>query len=211
MKNFFLAVFFLAAFAGPLAAAGPDNASRRIDGLRPPTPEEKAYLRDRIQRVDSLLPNAYAFRRAALESGFSRAPDAALAPGLPSAAKNLRYLPRVGDQGALGSCTAWAACYYYKTYQEAREHGWERPDPASSPDKVMSPSFCYNLANKGEDKGAPLATLRTASFFCLYAAVIQKQFSHRLSEESFSLAAAPESKNSALLVLSPQGIHLQAG
>ncbi|MFC1546594.1 T9SS type A sorting domain-containing protein [bacterium] len=78
---------------------------------------------------------------------------------LPTSVKNYKYLPVVGDQGNQGSCSGWAVCYYYKTYQEAKEHGWQRPDPSINPERVMSPAFGYNLANFGEDNGSYPADL----------------------------------------------------
>ncbi|MCE5231445.1 FG-GAP-like repeat-containing protein [bacterium] len=67
---------------------------------------------------------------------------------LPARVVNVNYLPAVGRQ-AFGSCTSWAIVYYYKTWQEAKEHGWVRPDPATHPERVMSPAFVFNLANAG--------------------------------------------------------------
>jgi len=59
---------------------------------------------------------------------------------LPSSADNSDGLPPVGDHGDQGSCTPWAVAYYYKSYQEAREHGWNLSDPAHR----FSPAFLYN-------------------------------------------------------------------
>ncbi|MFC1567177.1 C1 family peptidase, partial [bacterium] len=75
------------------------------------------------------------------------------AESLPSKVVNHTYLPPVGDQGSQASCLGWAGGYYYKTYQEAKEHGWVKPDPNVDPEHVMSPAFVYNLLNGGEDKG----------------------------------------------------------
>ncbi len=63
---------------------------------------------------------------------------------LPSRVVNVNYLPPVGRQ-AYGSCTSWAIVYYYKTWQEAKEHGWTRADLAAHPEHVMSPAFIFNL------------------------------------------------------------------
>lgn len=67
---------------------------------------------------------------------------------LPSRVVNINYLPPVGLQ-VFGSCTSWAIVYYYKTWQEAKEHGWTRSDLATHPEHVMSPAFIFNLANAG--------------------------------------------------------------
>ncbi|MFC1566461.1 carboxypeptidase regulatory-like domain-containing protein [bacterium] len=76
---------------------------------------------------------------------------AATALSLPLSVKNYQYLPPIENQGSQGSCVGWAVGYYYKTYQEAREHGWINPTESQ---KIMSPSFLYNLGNMGEDQGS---------------------------------------------------------
>ena len=116
------------------------------NGIRPLTPDQEAYLKDRVVRINSIKPNRLALARSAAAS----APQA----GLPPSVSNWQYLPKVGNQGGQGSCAAWSTCYYYKTYQEAKEHGWNNPDYGVNPDHVMSPAFCYNLVNGGEDGGS---------------------------------------------------------
>jgi C1A family cysteine protease len=77
-----------------------------------------------------------------------------------AAASSARRLPRsvnltlgnlpVGNQGRQSSCVAWAAGYYYKTYQEAVQHRWS----VSDAEHRFSPSFIYNQINGGRDRGA---------------------------------------------------------
>ena len=74
---------------------------------------------------------------------------------LPLSVKNYQYLPTVRSQ-QLGDCGAFAPSYYYKTYQEAREHGWIRPDPDTHPERVMSPGFTFPLTGMGRNDGASL-------------------------------------------------------
>jgi len=50
-------------------------------------------------------------------------------------------LPPVGDQGIEPTCTLWAVAYYYKTFQEQLEWGWD----VNSTDHQFSPSFLYSL------------------------------------------------------------------
>jgi C1A family cysteine protease len=78
---------------------------------------------------------------------------------------NKSWFPPIGNQGSQGSCVAWAVGYYMKTYQEAKEHGWNLsmasweggyygyPSLAYQ-DEIMSPAFIYNLINNGVDKGS---------------------------------------------------------
>ena len=75
---------------------------------------------------------------------------------LPQAHANTLHLPAVRNQ-LLANCGAYAPSYYYKTYQEARERGWIRPDPNVHPERVMSPGFTYPLTSRGENSGAGLA------------------------------------------------------
>ncbi len=77
---------------------------------------------------------------------------------LPSSCANTLYLPAVRSQ-LLSNCGAYAPSYYYKTYQEAREHGWTHPDPDVNPERVMSPGFTFPLTNRGENNGAGLGTV----------------------------------------------------
>lgn len=58
--------------------------------------------------------------------------------------------PPIKSQGGQGSCTAWATGYYYKTYQEWQERGWDLTDT----DHQCSPAFVYNQINGGGDNGS---------------------------------------------------------
>jgi hypothetical protein len=58
-------------------------------------------------------------------------------------------LPPVGDQGAQGSCTAWAVGYYQKTHYEWLEYHWNLGQSSHQ----FSPAFIYNQANGGDDQG----------------------------------------------------------
>jgi C1A family cysteine protease len=48
-------------------------------------------------------------------------------------------MPNVKSQGSTSSCTSWATGYYYKTYQEALEEGWDRNQ------NTFSPMYLYSL------------------------------------------------------------------
>jgi len=62
------------------------------------------------------------------------------------------YFPPVGNQGAQGSCAAWATSYYTNTYYQAKIHGWT--DVKDNNAHIMSPAWTYNKANGGEDQGS---------------------------------------------------------
>jgi hypothetical protein len=57
----------------------------------------------------------------------------------------------IGDQGQTATCTGWAASYYYKTYQEWLEHGWDLEDGGPDYDYIFSPSFVYNQITNTTD------------------------------------------------------------
>jgi hypothetical protein len=74
------------------------------------------------------------------------------------------WFPPIGNQGRLGSCTAWAAGYYAHTFAMAKKNGWSLSGvkyggqgsgaPLSAQDRIMSPSFIYNQINNGVDNGS---------------------------------------------------------
>lgn len=53
-------------------------------------------------------------------------------------------IPPVGDQEETYTCVGWAASYYYKTYQEWLEHGWELENSDPNYDHIFSVNFVYN-------------------------------------------------------------------
>ena len=113
-------------------------------GLRAPTLSEWQQIAASVQVVDSVT--------------YPTAPvtvDNSLFP----------WFPPIGNQGSEGSCVAWSVGYYVKTFQEAKEHGWDFTGATwggaypgyptvSYEDKIMSPEFLYHLINNGTDNGA---------------------------------------------------------
>lgn len=59
------------------------------------------------------------------------------------------YFPPIGNQGEVGSCTAWATTYYQFTYEVNRLRGINTTEENS-----YSPTWTYNYTNKGVDKGS---------------------------------------------------------
>jgi len=100
--------------------------------------------------VRSIALNAIARARYAARTGQR--------VSLPAAVKNWEYFPKFGSQGQRGSCAAFSTCYYYKTFQEARDHGWVRPDPDANPEHSMSAAFIYNMSNGGIGSGTYIET-----------------------------------------------------
>ena len=120
-------------------------------GDRAPTPEEEAYVEENVVEVGDVNPNALAAARAIEDwvGGGDPGPD-----GLASAVDNstLMYFPPIRSQGSQGSCTTWAACYYFNTFTQARDAGWNVSGGDNT--KICSPAFMYPLINWGSDGGA---------------------------------------------------------
>ena len=79
----------------------------------------------------------------------------------------LPWFPPLANQGSQGSCVAFSVGYYAKTFQEAKERGWnlsgakwEGSYPGAPTvtyqDRIMSPKFVYNLIDGGTDNGGSL-------------------------------------------------------
>jgi C1A family cysteine protease len=93
-------------------------------GLAPPTKEDLEKLIGKISII-STLPESETQK--------------------PGAAQDLSTdvsFPSVGNQGAQGSCAAWALTYYTYGYLEAKDHGWSAS--SGNPDYLMSPAWTFN-------------------------------------------------------------------
>jgi len=146
------------------------GAEHRVGGMRPPTPAEQAYVDSVATRVVHIAPNALSQHRAGAEQEAAKASGAKarLPRTRPAAADNstLPYFPPIGDQGVQGSCAAWAAAYYYSTFTQAMDEGYDVSH--GDYDHISSPGFLYPLINGGGDNGAPIsvATARLADIGC---------------------------------------------
>jgi hypothetical protein len=79
-------------------------------------PPDQVLQRDtaaKVQPITSVAPSMFGRRRALALGGTTR----------PSKADNSLsvYFPPIGDQDGRPSCAAWAACYYWSTYTQARD------------------------------------------------------------------------------------------
>ena len=90
--------------------------------------------------------------RAVLPAGMSVVDPARVLASAepPPSAYFVSGVPPIGDQGAQGSCTAWAMNYYHKTQEEWTVRGWD----VSVPQHQYSPAFMYNHINGGDDNGS---------------------------------------------------------
>ncbi|MCM8806244.1 MAG: FG-GAP-like repeat-containing protein [Candidatus Omnitrophica bacterium] len=136
-----LLLFFSFAYAQDWAKIHPT-------GVRPLTPEEEARIRPKMFHITQ--------------------PQRIFKTPLPLSVKNTTYLPVVTSQGQLGSCAAYATCYYLKTHQEAKENGWIRPDPLAHPERIASPAWGYNLATRVPAYGDAVSHFEVADIICEY-------------------------------------------
>jgi cathepsin K len=76
-------------------------------------------------------------------------------------------LPPVGDQGPKGTCVAWATTYYYRTYQEGVEHGWDLAllDGGPNPDTVFSPAWTFSIGGNLDDDCSGMMTSAAFTIF----------------------------------------------
>jgi C1A family cysteine protease len=125
-------------------------------GARPPTPAEQAYIDAVYTQTTDVAPNRLARAREDLErrAAVQRGELLPTADGLPSAVDNstLQYFPPIRSQGSQGSCTAWASCYYYDTFTQAFDEGYDVSGGDNN--HICSPAFLYPLINGGVDWGA---------------------------------------------------------
>jgi hypothetical protein len=126
------------------------NYSQLVDGygtgMAPPSENEWAEIGESLYSIDTVEDT---------DGGPAIAVDNSATP----------WFPPIGNQGSQGSCVTWSVGYYVKTFQEAKEHGWDLSGaswiggysghPAVSyQDEIMSPAFIYNLINHGTDGGS---------------------------------------------------------
>jgi hypothetical protein len=126
------------------------NYSHQIDGygtgMAPPTESEWAEIGESLYSIDTVE-------------------DTDGAPAIAVDNSATPWFPPIGNQGSQGSCVTWSVGYYVKTFQDAKEHGWDLSEASwvggyyghptgSYQDKIMSPAFIYNLINHGTDGGS---------------------------------------------------------
>jgi C1A family cysteine protease len=100
------------------------------------------------------------------------------------------WFPPIGNQGSQGSCVAWAVGYYVKTFQEAKEHGWDFSGASwtggyygqptvSYQNEIISPAFIYNLCNGGVNNG--LSYYEAMQLVCFVGACSWEKMPYNLS------------------------------
>lgn len=77
---------------------------------------------------------------------------------LPARADVKKYFPPIGDQGRLGSCTAWATAYGGLSVAYNRALEQRLGELPRGPVVAFSPAYVYNLIHKGQCKGTSFLT-----------------------------------------------------
>ncbi len=62
-----------------------------------------------------------------------------------------KYFPKIGDQGSIGSCNAFASTYYHYTYEASKLNNI---DVKNNPGLGYSPKWTYNYINMGQNIGS---------------------------------------------------------
>jgi fibronectin type 3 domain-containing protein len=63
------------------------------------------------------------------------------------------YFPKIGNQGNIGSCGAWAETYYQFGFLKAKQMGWTDASTGNSA-HLFCPTWTYNKLNGGKDDGS---------------------------------------------------------
>ena len=118
--------------------------------------EDYEWIKNNVSTIQKVAPNDLAIKRLEDERKARGTVSAFnvkdLDSALPSAVDNsfLKYFPPIGDQGALGSCSAFNTTYYQFTYTIAMTKGWDvKNDPDNT--KKFSPKWTFNLTNSGRN------------------------------------------------------------
>ena len=176
----------------------------------------------RVAAQQTFLDQIPGERRAYVESRIFVVPaGVGMRAELPASLANTLHLPAVTSQGALGVCGAYGITYYVKTYQEAREHGWVRPDPLGEgeddpdrdPEHCASTAYTYKLLRHGPKAGAsPLEVAQNMVDFgaCDWATMpyVDTIITTVWPEERFWRAAAPWRARAAGVI---RDLHLPEG
>jgi hypothetical protein len=108
----------------------------RRTGLAPPTQEQWNDIVGNMKVLESVSGRG---------PGAPSSYDLSLSP----------FFPVVGDQGFVGSCSAWAAIYYDLGFLEAKDNGWVGASAGLS-ENLLSPLWTYNKVNEGVDEGSSM-------------------------------------------------------
>lgn len=144
MNRFFHALVFLAMI---LTACQGSSSPEKVSDI------EFKLSQDDTQLYSGLVaPSAEEYlclERSKMIRSFAGDGGTAFA-NLPQEMDLAKNFPAAGEQGRQNSCVGWALAYALKSFQEARELGWDLKE------HVFSPAFLYNQLNEGQDKGVDL-------------------------------------------------------
>jgi hypothetical protein len=113
--------------------------------------------------------------------------DASTHNTLPTSIDLSSRMPPVRDQMSQGSCAAWAVAYYYKSFQEHREHGWSYTN-----DTLFSPSYIFNQYATANDQGISIDDAMQTVVSQGVASLTSSPYNHQDWQTQPSLSAQAE-------------------
>ena len=142
------------------------------EGLIPETEEELEAFAKEFDQSDFSIPNNARFT---LPSSV----DLSTSP----------CFPPIGNQGGIGSCTAWASTYYQYSYEVNMLNNVN-----SAADRVIySPKWTYNNINRGIDKGSTY--IDAYKLLENQGALTQSQFPYPTSTSNYNIHELPTYAN----------------
>jgi C1A family cysteine protease len=146
-------ILFIPLFIIALTGCLEKNEFATVLGTDPLTQNGEVFIAEDGEEYWMGCENSYCY-------GFSAgAPDSEktlqnleIPNNLPTAFDLSNFLPEVGNQGRLGSCTAWATTYYGRSLLYNYSENNSRTQGVQ-----LSPSFVYNQITKGQCKGTSIS------------------------------------------------------
>jgi cathepsin K len=147
-KILFLPVFFFL-----LSGCLDNNEFASVLSTDPLTKEGEVFISEDGEEYWMGCENSYCYGfSGGVPEGSKTLQNLEIPANLPASFDLSGFLPEVGNQGRLGSCTAWATVYYGRSLLFNYSENSSRVQSIR-----LSPSFIYNQITRGQCKGTPIA------------------------------------------------------
>jgi C1A family cysteine protease len=149
MRKILSVLLFIIALTGCLEK----NEFATVLGTDPLTQNGEVFIAEDGEEYWMGCENSYCYGFSAGAPGSEKTLQNLEIPNnLPTAFDLSNFLPEVGNQGRLGSCTAWATTYYGRSLLYNYSENNSRTQGVQ-----LSPSFVYNQITKGQCKGTSIS------------------------------------------------------
>jgi len=149
MRKILFVLFFIIALTGCLEK----NEFATVLGTDPLTQNGEVFIAEDGEEYWMGCENSYCYGFSAGAPESEKTLQNLVIPNnLPAAFDLSNFLPEVGNQGRLGSCTAWATTYYGRSLLYNYSENNSRSQGVQ-----LSPSFVYNQITKGQCKGTSIS------------------------------------------------------